>query len=99
MPSTAKVFAPWWPSAEAQHCLDCGKEPEINLVAPGVWRSAGLGREDEVCREDLSRRLGRHLRKDDFVHVNFLEQSPYLDDSPNDDTLNALVDKYFDVGS
>ena len=99
MPSTPKAFAPGWRFAKAQHCLDCGKEPEMNLVAPWVWRSAGLGLEDEVCREDLSKRLGRHLRNDDFLQVHLLlEQSSYLDDSPDDDSLNALVDKYFDVG-
>jgi hypothetical protein len=89
-PTKPKALTSKWPSAAIQHCLDCGKEPEIYVVTPRVWRDAGLGLDDACCKEDLSKRLGRPLRHADFLHVDhLLEQTPY-----RDYRLNELVDKY-----
>ena len=29
-------------TARAQHCIDCGREPELHLEDDGLWKRAGL---------------------------------------------------------
>jgi hypothetical protein len=71
-------------SAQGRWCLDCrrlldiGNEPEVYLVDDRLWKRAGLTPWDGLCMMHLSERLGRPLRRADFVHA----QLPYPGPSP-----------------
>ena len=69
-----------------ERCLDCGSEPEMYLADERVWREAGLRPFDECCLADLSKRLGRPLRREDVLVANFSQQTSFFDDD-----LNAFV--------
>jgi hypothetical protein len=68
-------------SSSANYCLDCrrlldiGNEPELYLVDDGLWKRAGLDPYDGLCLMHLSERLGRPLRRADFVHAVLPEES------------------------
>lgn len=53
-------------------CLDCGLDVTASgdycMLLDRVWAATGLGPDDGVlCLADIERRLGRRLRREDFV--------------------------------
>ena len=56
-------------------CADCGEEPEQYLVRDALWRSAGMQIDDGLCLACLATRVGRPLRRRDFIHGWTVTQS------------------------
>src|SRR5437899_3082642 len=48
-------------------CEDCGTAHDTFILKPGVWRKADLGLLDCCCQPCVEKRLGRKLRKQDFL--------------------------------
>lgn len=59
-----------WGTKEGSKCRDCGGEPELYLVTDRLWRKVGMGVNDGLCIVDLEARLGRPLRRRDFLHAS-----------------------------
>jgi hypothetical protein len=64
-------------TSNGERCADCGVEPEVYLVDDDLWAGAELQIDDGLCLACLTRRVGRTLRRDDFVML--LEPSDLVD--------------------
>jgi len=61
-------------TAEGETCEDCGKEPELYMVTDRLWRRSGMPTAaGGLCLSCLSARIGRPLRRRDFLHGVFAD--------------------------